>query len=108
MVANGACILFFFLTFSTKTIENLLRTGRTSEVYVGEAMRDNPSPRTRKFPDLNSNSQELSNRVARKRSVLSEEPLNDLTAGDRSAMRDLTTALEDAAQVHAQCAEANR
>ena len=30
IVANGLCILFFFLTFSTKAIENLLRTGFTT------------------------------------------------------------------------------
>ena len=36
IAANGLCILFFFITFFTKTIENVLRSGKMVSDDLGE------------------------------------------------------------------------
>jgi len=53
IIANGVCLLFSLLTFSTKKIENLLRIGRTSaeSAYCQDVKRHSHSER-RQSPQL--------------------------------------------------------
>ena len=105
MVGCGVCIIFYALTFSTKYIESVLRTGRLREDFkrVLGSGGSSISPLTM----LRQNLQTRRSPAIQSTSV--QQPHQATPYPERDASGDnLAAALELAAQAHEQCAEADR
>ena len=89
MIGTGLCSIFFFLTFSLKNIETLLRTG-------------NP------YSASNEPRNQTLNRDSQWRELQNIHPTVPIQDADRVISGGLAAALEAAAQAHVRCADADR
>lgn len=101
IVANGACILFFFFTFSFKSVENLLRGAR----HVDEYTLNMDTTDSRDFDGSLPPSEAMGQRSMHFQGPSKTAALN---SASQHTVGDLPTALKKAAQAHVQCAEADR
>ena len=105
VVGSGVCIIFYALTFSTKYVESVLRTGRLREdfkrVLGSGGLSVSPLTMLRQTHQTP--------RSPKVRSAPVQQPRNATLHPEGVACRDdLVAALELAAQAHEQCAEADR
>ena len=110
VMTSGACLGFFTLTFSTKTIESLLRAGRRRDVSGASNgdINDNDNGDHHVLGDKqHSQIMVRAAVVATSQKVNPTEPSNG-DAGQNNEVADLVGALKNAAQAHVQCAEADR
>ena len=100
IVIIGTCLLFFILTFSGRFIESSLREdGKSKQILPDEQEKRHKSPSEIQTPELTSKE-----KVALPRK---QETLPVCNAPDETRVTDLVGALQIAARLHIQCAEAD-
>ena len=126
VVANGTCLLFFLLTFSAKSIESLLRIGRTSDESIAGQGHDGserypsqqsslktPMAGTEVQEPINpgSNAEHLQTSSTQRGHIpmtLMQKPMDTQIGSASRPTNGLASALQYAAQAHVQCADADR